>query len=237
MNNNSFFRSLSPDLKIPESYQFNIGFERELWKGYVFEANGTYNKTIRLWRETNTNAPRVPTGFSDLADYLSRGITTGNVRFEFAGLTAPDTRTAGTVTFYNLNSQNTSTAAATPYGRALIVASSLRPVPTAGQTEQVGSMGNSWYWGLILELRKRYVRYDSGFGISFRVVYTLSHLEDDGIVNTSSAQVPGDFTAEWSRSLLDRRHRFAVSGVFDTPNLVWKSSVLADHESCNERRL
>jgi outer membrane receptor protein involved in Fe transport len=31
-NQNSFFRSLDPTLKIPESYQFNLGFERELSK-------------------------------------------------------------------------------------------------------------------------------------------------------------------------------------------------------------
>jgi hypothetical protein len=48
-------------------------------------------------------------------------------------------------------------------------------------------------------------------------VYTLSFLTDDGIVNTSDALLPGDFSHELSRSLLDRRHRFAFSGTFDTP--------------------
>jgi len=216
-NNNSFFRSLDPNLKIPESYQFNVGFERELIKGLAFEANLTFNRTIKLWRETNTNAPVIPAGFADLADYLNRGITTGNIRFEFAGLTAPDTRVTDGVTFYNLNSQNRSTTATTPYGRALTIADSLRPMPTAGQTEQVGSLGRSWYKGLVLELRRRYTRLGGGFGTSFRFAYTLSSLEDDGIVNTSSAQIAGDFRSERSRSLLDRRHRFALSGLFDTP--------------------
>jgi hypothetical protein len=50
-----------------------------------------------------------------------------------------------------------------------------------------------------------------------RFAYTLSSLEDDGIVNTSSAQIVGDFQSEYSRSLLDRRHRIAFSGTFDTP--------------------
>ncbi len=222
LNNNSFFRSLSPDLEIPESYQFNIGFEREIFKGYVFEANLTYNKTAKLWRETNINAPRVPNGFSDLADYLARGITTGNARFEFAGTTAPDSRVVGTTTFYNLNSQNRSTASSTPYGQALIIANALKPFPTGGQSEQVQSIGNSEYKGLILEMRRRYTKLGYGFGTSFRVAYTLSSLQDDGIVNTSSAQIPGNFQAEWSRSLLDRRHRFALSGTFDTPNWLGK---------------
>jgi hypothetical protein len=215
-NNNSFFRSLDPNLKVPESYQFNVGFEREVFKGYVFEANFTVNKAIRLWREINTNAPRVPAGFVDLADYLDRGVT-GNIQFEFAGLSALDSRVENGVTIYNLNSQNPSTAAGTPYAAALAIATALKPTPTAGQTEQVGSHGSSFYRGLILEFRRRYARFGNGFGTSFRIAYTLSRLDDDGIVNTSSAQIPGDFGSEWSRSLLDRRHRLAFSGTFDMP--------------------
>ncbi len=42
------FRSLEEKLKIPESYQFNIGFEREIFKGLIFESNLTFNKTVRL---------------------------------------------------------------------------------------------------------------------------------------------------------------------------------------------
>lgn len=221
LNNNSFFRSLDPNLKIPESYQFNVGFEREIFKGYVFEANMTVNKTIKLWREINTNAPRVPAGFVDMADYLDRGVT-GNVQFEFAGLSAPDSRVVSGVTIYNLNSQNTSTANGTPYAAALAIATTLKPFPTAGQTEQVGSHGTSFYRGLILELRRRYVRFGNGFGSSFRLAYTFSRLDDDGIVNTSSAQIAGDFASEWSRSLLDRRHRLAFSGTFDMPHWLAK---------------
>ena len=62
----TIFRSLSPDLKIPESYQLNAGFERELRKGLVFETNVTYNRTAHLWREFNPNAPILPSGLSDL---------------------------------------------------------------------------------------------------------------------------------------------------------------------------
>lgn len=217
LNDNSFFRSLDPNLKIPESYQFNVGFERELTKGLVFEANFTLNRTIRLWRETNTNAPVIPSGFVDMADYLANGITTGSTRFEFAGIAALPSRTADGITYWNLDDQGTSTAANTPYGRALAVAASLRPRPNVGQTEQVGSMGRSSYRGLVLELRRRLRKIGYGFGSSFRAVYLLSSMKDDGIVNTSSAQIPGDFVSEWSRSLIDRRHRFALSGSLDTP--------------------
>jgi hypothetical protein len=39
-------------------------------------------------------------------------------------------------------------------------------------------------------------------------------------VNTSDALVPGDFHAERARSLLDRRHRFVLSGSFNLPRYV-----------------
>lgn len=217
LNDNSFFRSLDPTIKIPESYQFNLGYETEIGKSFVFEANFTYNRTARLWREKNTNAPVIPTGFSDLADYLVNGITTGNTRFEFAGVDAGPSRTDGAVRYWNLDYQDDTTATQSPYGQANIIANSLRPNPNLGQTEQVGSLGNSWYRGLVLELRRRYRRIGHGFGASLRLAYTLSYLEDDGIVNTSSAQVQGDFASERSRSLLDRRHRIVLSGLFDTP--------------------
>src|SRR6185503_16803216 len=54
-----------------ESYQANVGFERELPKRWVAEANYTYNRGIHLWREFNVNAPRLPAGFSSFTQYLS----------------------------------------------------------------------------------------------------------------------------------------------------------------------
>ena len=50
-----------------------------------------------------------------------------------------------------------------------------------------------------------------------RAAYTLSRLIDDGVVNTSSALVVGDFRRERAPSLLDRRHRFVLSGTLDAP--------------------
>jgi hypothetical protein len=63
-------RTVEADLRIPESYQFNIGFERELIKGWVFEANYTINKTVHLWRDYNGNVPVLPAGYSDWTAYL-----------------------------------------------------------------------------------------------------------------------------------------------------------------------
>ncbi|MBK9768983.1 MAG: hypothetical protein IPP63_19350 [Chloracidobacterium sp.] len=49
------------------------------------------------------------------------------------------------------------------------------------------------------------------------MAYTLSSTKDDGLNNTSNAEINGDFSREWARNLQDRRHRFALSGTFDTP--------------------
>jgi len=153
----SVFRSLSPDLVIPESYQLNLGFERELNKAFVFEVNLTYNKTTHLWRETNPNAPQVPSGTPDrngddqitLTDYLL-GIRTGQIRFyegsysDLVGMhtTESDAGTAcpsglSTVCWVNVNTgrnpgnctNNTATTFTnSPTCRALFAVNNLRPM-------------------------------------------------------------------------------------------------------------
>jgi len=115
------------------------------------------------------------------------------------------------VSVVNLNSPTSSTAIAV----ALAAINQLRLDPALGEVEQLISVGNSFYRGMTLQLRKRF-----GAGFAFRVGYTLSSLVDDGIVNTSDALTPGDFRAERARSLLDRRHRFVLSGLFTLPGLL-----------------
>src|SRR4029078_9879336 len=50
-----------------------------------------------------------------------------------------------------------------------------------------------------------------------RASYTLSKLIDDGVVNTSSPLVVGDFRRERSISLQDARSRLAISGSYLFP--------------------
>ena len=74
-------RTVEANLRIPESYQFNVGFERELFKGWVFEANFTWNKTVHLWRDVNANVPVLPAGYKDWTEWLAGGTAnhpTGN---------------------------------------------------------------------------------------------------------------------------------------------------------------
>lgn len=241
--NTGFTRRLDPDLKIPESYQTNFGFERELPGGFVFETNYTFNRGLHLWREFNANAPRLPAGFTDFTQYLGsrdfanfRTSSTGPrllynastagelVRFVF---NPPDPANPNAVvrivelgvpvSLFNLNSLTSNTSIEV----ALAALNGLRPDPARTEVEQLVSAGNSHYQGLTLELRKRFRRMNE-FGFSFRGAYTLSRLEDDGVVNTSDALVAGDFSRERALSLLNRKHRFVFSGTFDIPHYLGK---------------
>ena len=239
--NSGFSRRLDPSLNIPESYQTNVGGERQIGKRLVFEANYTWNRGLHLWREFNVNAPRLPKGFDNFTDYLaSRDFTNflsgpGGVRPLLNSSTAgdlvrfvlapPDPANPNSVvrviefgvpvSLINLNAFTSTTSV----DAALAALNSLRPNPSQGEIEQLIPVGNSQYHGLTLELRQGRISAKNGAGFSFRAVYTLSFLKDDGIVNTSDALVAADFRREFTRSLLDRRHRFAFSGTFDLPKV------------------
>ncbi|HEX6279554.1 MAG TPA: carboxypeptidase regulatory-like domain-containing protein, partial [Pyrinomonadaceae bacterium] len=261
-NSGNPLRSVADDIKIPESYQFNIGYEREIADSWVFEANYTWNKTAHLWREYNINLPVLPSGFADYTAYLlanSFSFTNFNgssrtYRFWLGPTTdtsgvarnsananqppsdplssATCSTTAAVVCWINLNTTNTSTTTPNtnagdgvssnsiggPIGIARAALQHLRPDPSVDEMEQVSSIGNSFYNGLVLEFRRRYRKLGHGFGASFRFAYTLSMLKDDGLNNTTNAEVNGDFSREWTRATQDRRHRFAFVGTFDTPS-------------------
>ena len=241
--NTGFSRRLDPALRIPESYQANVGFERDIGQGFVFETNYTFNRGLHLWREFNANAPILPPGFKNFSEYLGSrdfvnfrsspfGIrplynvsTAGDlVRFVFSPLDSANPNAVSRIaelgvpiSVINLNSFTSSTAVEV----AQAALNPLRPDPTRADIQQLISAGNSFYHGLTFELRKRLKR-TTNFAFSFRAAYTFSHLTDDGIVNTSDALVAGDFFAERARSLLDRRHRFVFSGTFDMPRYLGK---------------
>jgi hypothetical protein len=236
--NTGFSRRLDPALRIPESYQANFGVEREIIAGFVLEANFTLNRGIHLWREFNVNAPQLPSGFRNFSEYLASrdfpnfrsalagvrplyNVTNAGELIRFA-FNPPDSGNANSVSGLtefgvpisrvNLNSVTSTTAVEV----ALAAVNELRPDPTRGEVEQLIAVGNSFYRGLTLELRKPF-NPGNGLGFSFRLAYTFSRLIDDGVVNTSDALSPGDFRSERARSLLDRRHRFVFSGSFDLP--------------------
>ncbi|MDQ3652404.1 MAG: hypothetical protein M3458_19450 [Acidobacteriota bacterium] len=242
----NFSRRLDPRLRLPESYQANIGFEREVGGRFVLEANYTFNRTVHLWREFNANAPVLPSRYRDFAAYLLardfanfRGVGGARPLYDSSSAgelvrftnVAPDPMQPDTVvravefglpvSVFNLNSVSSTSAVEAANGAL----NELRPDPTRGQIEQLVSVGNSSYHGLTVEARRRFERRPEGLAFSLRAGYTLSRLIDDGIVNTSSALVVGDFRAERAPSLLDRRHRFVFSGTFDAPRVLGRVRV------------
>jgi len=117
------------------------------------------------------------------------------------------------VSVFNLDSAGSTTT----LEASLAALQSLRPDPSRGQVEQLVSAGDSFYHALTVEARRRLTRGAGGWRASLRAAYTLSRLIDDGVVNTSSALRAGDFRGERAPSLLDRRHRLAVSATLDAP--------------------
>jgi hypothetical protein len=231
VSNTEFLRRLDPRLRIPESYQVNAGVERDVGRGYAFEANFSFTRGIHLWREFNANAAVLPAGYQNFSEFLASR--------DFANFVNPATRirplhntsTAGELVRFVIGATDqTAVTRVVEFGVpisivnlrhpsstsaidiALAALNHLRPDPSRGEIEQLISAGNSFYRGMTVELRKRF---DLNF--SFRAGYTLSRLIDDGVVNTSDALVPGDFRSERARSLLDRRHRFVFSGTFRLP--------------------
>ncbi|HEX8500754.1 MAG TPA: TonB-dependent receptor [Pyrinomonadaceae bacterium] len=240
-----FSRRLDPDIKIPESYQLNVGLERSLGRGFVVEASYTFNRGLRLWREFNANAPRLPPGFADFTAYLlSRDFA--NFRDASGARPVYGASTAGELVRFTLAPPGADGVArvfefgvpvsvfdlsgvgsAVTLGAALAALRPLRPDPTRVQVEQLASIGNSFYHGLVVEARRRFRLSGRGAGGSLRAAYTLSRLVDDGVVNTSSAVRAGDFGAERARSLLDRRHRLALAATLDAPRALGRLKLAA----------
>ncbi|REJ79251.1 MAG: hypothetical protein DWQ47_00470 [Acidobacteria bacterium] len=224
----NFTRFVSEGIRVPESYQFNAGFESEVGPSLFVAVSFNFNKASGLWRETNVNAFRAPTGYGSLTEYLlalGKIELNGQVtRFVLGDPADPDGVTEENgVRLVNLMSLNPSESRSSPIGIAFsaLEATLERPFdPQLGQVEMVSSRGKSVYEGLSVSIRNANRRLLCGLSASFRAVYTFSRNRDDGFVDTSSAQVTGDFGSEFSASSIDRRHRFRLLGRMEFPSFL-----------------
>ena len=227
-----FQRRLQSGFRLPESSQWSIGFERELGGWGRLEIGHVSHRGLHLWRESNINAARLPPGFSSWTDYLlslklsnAPDPSTGQrlypgqadqIRFSTSVRPSETVRENGVTTItYGLNSVSTSNST-NGIRTALAVLRPLRPSTELTQVEELQSRGNSLYNGLSIGLNLK-----SGSRGSLRLGYTRSRSIDDGIVNTSSPLVAGDFRRERSLSLLDSRHRLVISGSWRLP--AWRA--------------
>ncbi|HSE36660.1 MAG TPA: TonB-dependent receptor, partial [Blastocatellia bacterium] len=153
-----FLRRVSPDLEIPYTFQAGLGLERQLARGMIATADYIFTRGAHLWRETNINAPGLPSGFQDLSQYLlSRdfdnrpnasgqrpisGSSADVVRFDTSGATssspgAIQVENGLRVLTLGLNAPRSSNITA-----ALNAVRSLRPDPSLTQVELLESTGN-----------------------------------------------------------------------------------------------
>ena len=224
-----FLRRISPGLEIPHTLQTGFGIEREVRKNLVVTADYIFTRGVHLWRESNINAPQLPSGFATMTDYLlsrdfdnrpvdgKRPLSSASadvVRFD-AGTGIATTAGANrlihgvrvlTLGVNALRSGNLSAA--------LNAVRSLRPDPSLTQVEQLEATGNSFYHGGIVSLR-----YRVGSQTFVRASYTLAKLLDEGTTNTASPQALDDRRAERALSLQDQRHRLIISGVVLLPRV------------------
>ncbi|MBX3279527.1 MAG: TonB-dependent receptor [Acidobacteria bacterium] len=234
----SFLRRLEPGFRLPESVQASAGYEREIAPRMKVEINYVFNRGAHLWREVNVNAPRLPEGFKDFSEYLlsqdfdnrtdpATGVrpitTTGNadfVRFETTAVTSRTITEAGRrIVVFGIAQPSTSNATSARRA-ALAVVRRFRPDPGLEQVEELQARGNSYYHGLTVTVSGKFARV--GF---IRAGYTLSRTVDDGVVNTSSPLVPGDFIRERAPSLLDARHRVTIAGQVTMPGILGRAVV------------
>jgi hypothetical protein len=228
-----FLRRLGDDFRIPESYQASLGLEREIARGFKIEINYVFNRGLHLWREINANAPRLPVGFNDFAAYLTsrdfdnsldpatgqRPLTqTDNadiVRFNLSDVRSVTMRQNNrTIITFGLNDQSVARNVGS-LAAALRAVRNLRPNPALTQIEELQARGNSYYHGVSVEMQRRFAKRGH-----VRANYTLSKLIDDGVLNDSSPLRVGDFRSERASSLLDARHRIAMSGHYEMPSLL-----------------
>ena len=223
-----FLRRISSDLEIPYTLQTGLGIERQLSRGMVATVDYIFTRGAHLWRESNINAPLLPSGFHNFSQYLQgrdfdnrpsssgqrpiSGSSADVVRFDGS---ANISSSPGAIKIENglrvltlgLNAPRSSNITA-----ALNAVRSLRPDPSLTQVELLESTGNSFYHGGVFSLR-----YSLGSRARFRAVYTLSKFLDEGTTNTASPQDLFDRRAERAVSLQDQRHRFTLSGLFQVP--------------------
>jgi hypothetical protein len=182
-----------PDQKRPYSINWTLGLQKVLFKDYTVEVRYLGNRGVNLPAQIRLNAGAVVTANNSLPTYLK----------------APSQQELNSLplTLDALNAQ------ADAQGNIW--------APAGFDQYVVGFMpiGNSSYHGLAAQVNKRFSK-----GFTMVGSYTFSHAIDDGTAAVFSTLIqprrPQDFlnyAPERASSALDRRHRFSLSGVYETP--------------------
>ena len=182
-----------PDQKRPYSVNWTFGVQKVLWNDYTVEVRYLGTRGVNLPAQIRLNAGTVVTPTNSLPTYLS----------------APSQAALNSLplTLAQLNAQSADHAnlwQAQGFDQYVV---GFMPI------------GNSTYHGLAAQVNKRFSK-----NVSFVGSYTYSHAIDDGTASVFSTLIqprrPQDFqnySAERASSALDRRQRFSLSGIYETP--------------------
>lgn len=182
-----------PDQKLPYAINWNIGIQHIFAKKYTLEVRylGTRGVHLPVQQRINREAIVTPTNF--LPTYLSAPTVS-----QLAGL--------NTNLSQLLAQRNASSDFYAPYGFSQNI-TAFQPI------------GNSSYNGLAIQLNRRFTN-----NLQFIGSYTWSHNIDDSTASVFTTLLtprrPEDFQSlgrDRGNSILDRRHRFTLSEVYDAP--------------------
>ena len=194
---------LDPNYKNPRLSEFNIGIEREIITNLSASASFIYTKGERLPVNFDTNLAEPQ--FS--RTYQLPDGTNFTVPFA-AGLTCTSVQ-AGACPTANVRNVNAS-----------------RPNPSFGALNQLRSIGENYYRGLLVEVKRRFAQ-----GFQFGIAYTLAKAENtsgtgDGGGSGSESPFGGsssfnqfDNASNRAASPTDQRHRFVLNGIYRLPTI------------------
>lgn len=198
-----------PDQKRPYSINWTFGVQKVMFHDYTVEARYVGTRGVNLPAQIRLNMASVVTPTHNLPTYV----------------TAPSQSTLDSLPL-TLTAIRAEAAANrniwAPYGFESPI-TAFMPI------------GNSTYHGLAIQVNKRFSR-----SMSFVSSYTWSHAIDDGTAAVFSTLIqprrPQDFQnyrPERASSALDRRQRFSLSWIYETPKFTdsnwWKKYILGNY--------
>ncbi|MDQ3129281.1 MAG: TonB-dependent receptor [Acidobacteriota bacterium] len=194
---------LDPNYKNPRLNEFNIGIEREIVNNLSVSASFIYTKGERLPVNFDTNLAEP----QFTRTYQLPDGTNFTVPFA-AGLTCTSVQT-GACPPANVRNVNAS-----------------RPNPAFGSLNQLHSIGENYYRGLLVEVKRRFAQ-----GFQFGIAYTLAKAENtsgtgNGSGDSSESPFGGsssfnqfDNASNRAPSPTDQRHRFVFNGIYQIPKV------------------
>jgi len=182
-----------PDQKLPYAIDWNFGIQHIFAKDYTLEVRYLSTRGVHLPVQERINREAIVTPANYLPTYLSAP-------------TASQLSSLNTSLGQLLAERTASSNFYAPYGFDQNI-TAFQPI------------GNSSYNGLAIQLNRRFTN-----NLQFISSYTWSHVIDDSTAAVFSTLLtprrPEDFQSlrpDRSSSILDRRHRFTLSEVYDAP--------------------